>query len=133
MQAAIYLRPALPAFSRWLVIGTDSVELLLQAAECGNPQSKDAGVARGISDFSLDDLLGLGPDPGPNEAPEAPTPSSDPFHVRMSPISTDCCPVHHKLASPCGVLATHHVDRIGCLGIRSRVGTDTTHGIQCLL
>ena len=55
---------------------------LLQAADSTGSASKDPGaVGRAISDFSLDDLLGLGPDPAPVEGSEPDTPHSDPFQV----------------------------------------------------
>ena len=38
-------------------------------------------MGRATSDFSLDDLLGLGADPVPSEGSETATPFSDPFQV----------------------------------------------------
>ena len=72
-----------------------SLLVLLQAGDSGAAASKDAGaVGRATSDFSLDDLLGLGPDPAPSETVEPPTPSSDPFQVPLVAqrrlLSHDC-------------------------------------------
>ena len=54
----------------------------LQAADRAGSASKDPGaVGRATSDFSLDDLLGLGADPVPSEGSETATPFSDPFQV----------------------------------------------------
>ena len=63
------------------------------AAGSGTPK-KDAGaVGRATSDFSLDDLLGLGPDPDPAEATESGTSFSDPFQVVLiSPKTAGCRP-----------------------------------------
>ena len=65
---------------------------LMQSAEASGTPKKDAGaVGRATSDFSLDDLLGLGPDPDPVEATESGTSFSDPFQVVHVSAKTVVC------------------------------------------
>lgn len=66
--------------------------LLMQGAEASGTPKKDAGaVGSATSDFSLDDLLGLGPDPDPAEATESGTSFPDPFQVVLVLLSTAVC------------------------------------------
>ena len=65
---------------------------LLQATEIRGLAGKDAGaVGRATSDFSLDDLLGLGADPVRSEGSESATPFSDPFQVILVSAQDVCC------------------------------------------
>lgn len=47
-------------------------------------------MGRATSDFSLDDLLGLGADPVPSEPSESATPFSDPFQVILVSAEDMC-------------------------------------------
>ena len=78
--------------------------VLMQGAEASGTPNKDAGVVgRATSDFSLDDLLGLGPDPDPAEATESGTSFSDPFQVVLVSLNTAVCQAAFR-CSPFGYM-----------------------------